>query len=53
MRKIYLTVTFDLIINADESVPIDDITEDLFITDGNDYEVAGQEMTNYEVNDSK
>lgn len=53
MRKIYLTVTFDLIINADEDVRVDDITDDLFIMDGNNYDVVEQQVTGYEVNDSK
>lgn len=55
MRKIYLKVSFQVVVNADDNVSIENITESLEVNNQNnsDFDIEDSTVENIEVIDSK
>ena len=56
MRKIYVSVSVRLIINAEESVSISDVLEEMdydFTSQTQGADIEDSEITNWEITDSK
>ena len=56
MRKVYVNVTIGLIINAEDSVNIDDFLSDIeydFVSTDTDADIIDTEIVDWKITDSK